>query len=55
MGLLEVDDYRLDALHRVDVALAPGVAVAQLVLVAPGELLQRTLFGFLVNELLLLC
>lgn len=39
VGSLQLGDHRLDALHRVHVALAPRVTIAQLVLIAPGEFL----------------
>lgn len=38
---LQLVDHRLDALHRVDVTLAPRVTITQLVLIAPGEFLSR--------------
>lgn len=39
IGALQLGHYRLDALHRVDVTLAPRITIAQLVLIAPGKFL----------------
>jgi len=40
VGTLQFGDHRLDAVHRIDVTLAPRITIAQLVLIAPGELLS---------------
>lgn len=39
VGTLQLGDHRVDALHRVDVTLAPRITITQLVLIAPSELL----------------
>lgn len=41
VGLLKIDNYRLDSLHRVHVAFAPWITIAQLILIAPSEFLEK--------------
>lgn len=36
---LQLGNHRLDALHRIDVALTPWITITQLVLIAPGKFL----------------